>query len=139
MVRMSFFSLGLALAVAGTAAAQDAGGIALDLNRLDPADNACRLTFVADNALAPLSALALETVLFNQAGRVAALTLFDFGDLPEGSRRVRQFDVAGLACDDVAQVLVNGVASCTGDGVDTTICAQSLDITGSVEGIEVMQ
>jgi hypothetical protein len=129
----------LALAVACPAAAQDAGRIALDLNRLDQVDTACRLTFVADNALAPLAALALETVLFDQAGRVAALTLFDFGDLPQGSRRVRQFDVAGLDCADVGQVLVNGVASCTGDGMETAICAQALGVSGSVDGVEVMQ
>ena len=133
MVRITL----LALAVAGSAAAQDAGGIALDLNRLDPVDNACRLTFVADNALVPLTALALETVLFDQAGRVAALTLFDFGYLPLGSRRVRQFDVAGIACGDIAQVLVNGVASCT--GAEPTTCAQALRVSGSVEGVEVMQ
>ncbi|WP_322889445.1 MULTISPECIES: hypothetical protein [unclassified Yoonia] len=135
---MRFFTLGLALAVAGSAAAQDTGGIVLDLNRLDPVDNACRLTFVADNALVPLTALALETVLFDQAGRVAALTLFDLGDLPLGSRRVRQFDVAGIACGDIAQVLVNGVASCTGAN-DAATCAQALRVSGSVEGVEVMQ
>ncbi|WP_424179426.1 hypothetical protein [Yoonia sp. TsM2_T14_4] len=135
MVRTSLF----ALAVAGSAAAQDSGGIAVDLNRLDPVDNACRLTFVAQNALAPLTALALETVLFDQAGRVAALTLFDFADLPQGSRRVRQFDVAGVACTDVAQVLINGVAACTGDSTTAATCAQALRVTGSVDDVEVLQ
>jgi hypothetical protein len=135
MVRTSLF----ALAVAGSAAAQDSGGIAVDLNRLDPADNACRLTFVAQNALAPLTALVLETVLFDQAGRVAALTLFDFAELPQGSRRVRQFDVAGIACADVAQVLINGVAACTGDSTTPATCAQALRVTGSVDDVEVLQ
>ena len=135
MVRTSL----LALAVAGSAAAQDTGGIAVDLNRLDPVDNACRLTFVADNGLAPLTTLALETVLFDQVGRVAALTLFDFADLPQGARRVRQFDVAGIACADVAQVLINGVAVCTGDTTTPTTCAQALRVTGSVDDVEVLQ
>ena len=135
MVRTSL----LALAVAGSAAAQDTGGIAVDLNRLDPVDNACRLTFVADNVLAPLTTLALETVLFDQVGRVAALTLFDFADLPQGARRVRQFDVAGIACADVAQVLINGVAACTGDTTTPTTCAQALRVTGSVDDVEVLQ
>lgn len=135
MVRTSL----LALAVAGSAAAQDTGGIAVDLNRLDPVDNACRLTFVVDNGLAPLTTLALETVLFDQAGRVAALTLFDFADLPQGARRVRQFDVAGIACADVAQVLINGVAACTGDTTTPTTCAQALRVTGSVDDVEVLQ
>jgi hypothetical protein len=128
----------IVLAAAGPAAA-DAAGLALDLNRLDDADSACRLTFVADNALAPLTSLVLETVIFDRAGRVAALTLFDFGDLPADRRRVRQFDVAGIACADVAQVLVNGVASCAGDGVDAASCAAALAVTGSAPGVEVAQ
>jgi hypothetical protein len=126
----------IVLALAGPAAAEGAG-LALDLNRLDEGEGACRLTFVADNALAPLSALVLETVIFDRAGRVAALTLFDFGDLPADRRRVRQFDVAGIACADVAQVLVNGVASCAGDGLDASACAAALAITGSAPGVEV--
>ena len=86
-----------------------------------------------------LTTLALETVLFDQAGRVAALTLFDFADLPQGARRVRQFDVAGIACTDVAQVLINGVAACTGDTTTPTTCAQALRVTGSVDDVEVLQ
>ena len=128
----------MVLALAGPAAAQGAG-LALDLNRLDDAGEACRLTFVADNALAPLSTLVLETVIFDRSGRVAALTLFDFGALPAERRRVRQFDVAGVACPDVAQVLVNGVASCGGDGVDSAACAAGLAVTGSAPGVEVAQ
>jgi hypothetical protein len=135
-------TLVLACPVAGQAAdpGTDPGGrIALDLNRLDAVDGACRLTFVADNALAPLSALVLETVIFDRAGKVAALTLFDFGALPAERRRVRQFDVAGITCADVAQVLVNGVASCAGEGLDAVTCAAALAATGSAAGVEVAQ
>jgi hypothetical protein len=115
------------------------GRLAIDLNRLDTEGAACRLTFVAENRLGALGALVLETVLFDRAGRVAALSLFDFGELPEGRRRVRQFDVAGLACADLAQVLVNGVATCTGEGLDTATCAAALAVTGSAQDVEVAQ
>ena len=128
----------LALAFALPASAQE-GGVTLDLNRLDDSGGACRLTFVADNALAPLSSMVVETVLFDRAGRVAALMLFDFGALPMERRRVRQFDVAGIACADVAQVLVNGVSACSGDTVDAAACAPALVVTGSVDGVEVAQ
>jgi hypothetical protein len=132
--------LTVVLALSAPVAAQDGGGgrIALDLNRLDDTDGACRLTFVADNRLTSLSALVLEAVLFDPAGRVASLTLFDFGDLPADRRRVRQFDVADLACAQVAQVLVNGVATCAGDGVDPSACGSALAVSGSVPGVEVV-
>ncbi len=134
MVRAAILALALAL----PASAQE-GGVTLDLNRLDDSGGTCRLTFVADNALAPLSSMVVETVLFDRAGRVAALMLFDFGALPMERRRVRQFDVAGLACADVTQVLVNGVSACSGDTVDAAACAAALVVTGSVDGLEVAQ
>lgn len=134
----------LILAVlAGPVVAQDSAtsGLGIALNRLDPQGAACRLTFVADNDFAPLDTLVLETVLFDRAGQVAALSLFDFGALPQHHRRVRQFDVAGLDCADLAQVLVNGVAGCAGpDGdIATATCAGALRISGDVPDVEVAQ
>jgi hypothetical protein len=141
MVRVA----GLVLALAGPAAAgaagegDAAGRIGIELNRLDAEAAACRLTFVADNRLAPLTALVLETVLFDHDGRVAALTLFDFGVLPEGRRRVRQFDVGGVDCGEIGAVLVNGVSGCAGEGLDAEACAAALAVSGTVAGVEVMQ
>ena len=116
MVRAGLLAMALAGASAPGATAQEPGRLAFDLNRLDDADGACRLTFVADNGWAPLARLVLETVLFDRAGRVARLTLFDFGALPRNRRRVRQFDMAGIACADLAQVLVNGVSARAAEG-----------------------
>jgi hypothetical protein len=132
--------LAIALCLAASAVMADAGGrIALDLNRLDPVDAGCRLTFVVQNDLTDLEGLVVETVIFDPAGRVAAFSLFDFGALPLGAMRARQFDLAGQGCDDVAQVLANGVASCTGDGVDAPVCARALDLTATADGVEVAE
>lgn len=87
--------------------------LSLELNRIDALEGACRLTFMAENALdEDLDALSLETVLIDTEGRVERLTLFDFGALPAGIPRVRQFDVPGLACDSLGRVLINGVTEC---------------------------
>lgn len=95
-------------------AADGSGGrLLLELNRIDALEGACRLTFVAENGLgADLDALSLETVLIDTDGRVERLTLFEFGQLPDGVPRVRQFDIAGMACDRLGRVLINGVAEC---------------------------
>lgn len=102
------------------------GRLSLDLNRIDPLEGACRLTFLAENALGDdLGALSLETVLIDTAGRVERLTLFEFGALPDGVPRVRQFDIPGLACESLGRVLINGVADCSA-GV---ACAEGLELT----------
>ncbi|MDO9639956.1 MAG: hypothetical protein Q7J44_15575 [Pseudotabrizicola sp.] len=138
VIRLTFAAMAFAIA-AGTAQAQDraqAQGLQISLNTLDPQPEACRLTFVADNKTeAEITRLVIEAVLFTKAGQVAQFTLFDFAALPMGRQRVRQFDVAGLACDDLGQVLLNGVSAC--DGADPAACAAALSPASTVEGIEV--
>ncbi|MGS4944116.1 hypothetical protein ACVDG3_01440 [Meridianimarinicoccus sp. RP-17] len=113
----------------GTALAEDAAAptLTLDLNRVDPVDGACRLTFMATNATgADIDALTLEIVMIRTDGQVDRLTLFEFQNLPAGVPRVRQFDLGGLACGDLGDVLVNGVAACSGrDGA----CGAPLSLT----------
>jgi len=116
------------------AAAEEAGGQALpkpalsiELNALEPQQGACRLVFVAENTLgADLSALVVETVLFDRAGKVVLLTLFDFKDLPMSRPRVRQFDLAATDCTKLGRVLLNDIHACTGEGITAATCKAGL-------------
>lgn len=100
--------------------------LVLELNRIDPLDGACRLTFLTHNTLGTdLDALSVETVLIDTEGRVERLTLFDFGALPDGVPRVRQFDIPGLACEGLGRVLINGVATCS----PGEACAAGLELS----------
>lgn len=131
-MRTRLSAIAAALLAAGPTFAQDAssGRLSLELNRLDALDGACRLTFMAENGLAAdLDALSLETVLIDTEGRVERLTLFEFGALPAGVPRVRQFDIPGLACDGLGRVLINGVAECGGDAA----CADALDLSSRTD------
>ncbi|MCT4553233.1 MAG: hypothetical protein N4A53_00945 [Pelagimonas sp.] len=108
-------SLCFALFSASAACAQDsvAGRLSLQLNAVDPVENACRLSFVAVNGLAgDLTSVVFEAVLFDRSGQVDRLTLLDFAALPQGRPRVRQFLVPQLACDNLGQVLINGTQRC---------------------------
>ena len=60
------------LLIAPYAFAQEAGGgLSIELNRVDALEDACRLTFLAENTLGSnLEALSLETVLIDAQGRV---------------------------------------------------------------------
>jgi hypothetical protein len=116
----------LCLGTAPALAQDEAAALSLELNRIDPLDGACRLTFLAENRLgAELSALSLETVLIDTDGRVERLTLFEFGALPDGVPRVRQFDVSGLDCAALGRVLINGVAECSAGAA----CAEGIQLS----------
>jgi hypothetical protein len=117
----------------GAAGAQSEAeaAIALELNRVDQIEGACRLTFMATNALgADVEALTVETVLIDAEGVVERLTLFEFGALPAGTPRVRQFDLPDLECGVLGRVLVNGVAECTGaeDCAERMVLSSRVDI-----------
>ncbi|MBM9594402.1 hypothetical protein [Roseitranquillus sediminis] len=113
-----------ALMLATTAATAEAdSGVAIELNALEQAGGACRLTFTVGSRMEQdLEQLVLETVVFDRAGKVAALTLFDFLEVPAGRTRVRQFDLPEMSCGELAGFLVNGAATCTVAGAASEIC-----------------
>jgi hypothetical protein len=90
----------------------------LELNKTQQMDTACRLTFTARSEQT-VESLVLETVLFETDGSVNLLTLFDFQSLPGGALRVRQFDVPDIQCDQIGQILFNGVHACRLHNGDT--------------------
>ncbi len=114
------------------AAAQEAYVAKLELNTVAQAGDACRLVFTA-SADVGLDQLIVETVLFDGAGQVKLLTLFDFGALPASKLRVRQFDIPQSQCTDVARILFNGVDQCSGAS-----CDGALAVTSRVDGVEVL-
>jgi hypothetical protein len=135
MRRIPAFAAALAFAASlSPAAAETAGGqapaasaLTIELNAVEPQAGACRLVFLATNALgADLSALVVETVVIDQSGKVVLLTLFDFRDLPQARPRVRQFDLAGTDCAKLGRVILNDIHACTGEGLDRAACKAGL-------------
>lgn len=127
----------------GTAAAQETPAepeaamvpaLILELNALQESDRGCRFTFVAENALGgELASAAFELVLFDKAGMVSRLTIVDFKDLPAGKTKVRQFDFAGMDCEDVGRVLINDSTDCSGEGIEPEACIRQLQAASRSE------
>ncbi|MBM05585.1 MULTISPECIES: hypothetical protein [Sulfitobacter] len=99
----------------------------VELNAADTTDANCKLTFLITNGLAtPLDKAVYETVLFDREGTVDRLTLFDFGALPVGRPRVRQFVVPQTTCENLGRILFNGAQSCAGEGIEAGTCERAL-------------
>ena len=139
-----FLAAALCLVLAGNSApglAQTTDApprLSLALNTVSvPEAGGCRLTFVIRNDLgAAIEQLVAEAVLFDTKGRVATMTLFDFGHLPEARPRVRQFDLAGMGCDSIGGVLVNGIGTCEGADLAPGACLDGLRLSSDTD-IEV--
>lgn len=117
-------------------AAQEGPRLSLTLAGATPAEGACRLSFLAQNALGgELSALVLEAAVFTRAGRLERLMLLDFRELPAGKPRLRQFDLPGVDCAGLGQILINGATQCA--GVEETLCLRALVLESRLEEMEL--
>lgn len=119
-------------------AAPAPAGLQVELNAAETSEANCKLTFLITNRLeTALDKAVYEAVLFDQNGTVDRLTLFDFGALPVGRPRVRQFVVPQTSCENLGRILFNGAQTCAGEGVDAGICESDLGLTSRTE-IEVL-
>lgn len=88
MIRRVATAITVSLGLVSAAVAQDAesrAAVEIELNAVDANEGSCTLTFMVTNGHAgPIEKVVYETVLFDRAGQLERLTLFDFGTLPAG-------------------------------------------------------
>ena len=108
----------------------------VDLNTLAQHGGACRMTFTVQSDTGH-AALETQTVLFDPAGAVRVLTVFDFGEIPQGGLRVRQFDMPETPCSEVDLVLFNGIERC--EVADGAPCVAAPVFSSRVDTVEVQQ
>jgi hypothetical protein len=132
------FAASLSASLAGAPLHAEPPSLTLELNAVAEQGSGCRITFVATNTLAAdISALVVEAVIFTPDGLVDRLALLDFQTLPQTRPRVRQFDLPGLACDRIGQVLINAVDSCTGQGLPAEGCADAMTVSSRIDAIAI--
>ncbi len=106
-----------------------AGTLSLELNTTKSVESGCQLSFLIQNGHdTDIDAAVYETVLLDAEGQVDRLTLFDFGTLPAGRPRVRQFVVPGTGCDGLGQLLINGANRCEAGGAESDLCTKGLEL-----------
>ncbi|WP_338550915.1 hypothetical protein [Roseovarius phycicola] len=135
----AMLAAGLTLATGALAQDDELGeAVLIELNAVKSNEASCTLTFLALNGHpAPINKVVYETVLFDASGQVDRLTLFDFGTLPPGRPRVRQFTLQGLTCEGVGKVLINGAHTCDAPDLDAAACEAGL-IVDTRTNIEVI-
>ncbi|MBX4888164.1 hypothetical protein J2J97_16485 [Rhizobium bangladeshense] len=109
---------GIVMTVSSAAQAQEAAPAAsldVELNALATSQKGCMMTFVALNTLpAAINKVSFELAFFNDKNAVDRITVLDFRDLPQGKKRVRQFDMPNVKCESVTRILINDTPVCDG-------------------------
>lgn len=118
------------IAAAAMAQETEAGGLSVELNAATAAEGRCTLSFLITNEYEkPVEKAVFETVLFDDEGQVDRLTLLDFGQLPPGRPRVRQFTLPDTSCDAIGRILVNGANTCEAPELGPSACTEGLRLS----------
>lgn len=97
--------------------------IRIELNRLEPAGEACRPNLVLTNGTdLTLSEFRLDMVMFDADGIVADRLAVDASPLLPGKTSLIVFEVPAMACDGIGRVLINAVIACEGGPDDPGGC-----------------
>ncbi|ARQ59563.1 UNVERIFIED_ORG: hypothetical protein GGE64_002223 [Rhizobium etli] len=116
--RFAAVAAGWVMGVASVCQAQEtasAASLNVELNALAPSQKGCMMTFVALNQLpAAINKVSFELAFFNDKNAVDRITVLDFRDLPQGKKRVRQFDMPNVKCESVTRILINDTPVCDG-------------------------
>jgi hypothetical protein len=106
-----------------------AGGVAIELNKLESQKDSCRAYIVVTNTSATAyQVLKLDLVLFQPDGVIGRRFALDLGPLKAQKRSVKLFDI-DTPCDQVGSFLINDVLECDGESGGILNCLADMTAT----------
>ena len=116
------------LLFSGVAAAAPSA-VEIELNKLEPVDGACRAYMIFRNqSESNFASYRLDLVMFGKDGVLAKRIVVEAAPLPATKTSLKQFDIQGLACPDLGQVLLNDVTACRDQGGEKADCAATVKL-----------
>lgn len=113
---------------AAPAAKSDVPPLKIELNRLEPAGEACRTYMLVDNSRGPaLKSLKVDLFAFDTEGVAQKRLAVELGPVQEKKTVVRLFDFAGLACPKIGRLLLNDVLGCEGGDATRETCLERIE------------
>lgn len=133
-MRLWFVTAVLALLLPLFSAHAQEGRISLELNKLEPASNACRAYVVLHNGSGvAYSTLRLDLVMFDAEGVVAKRLALETAPLPVDKTSLKVFDISGMECGQVGRILLNDVLDCADANGTKTGCLAQIDTSARGE------
>lgn len=115
----------IASALAQDAAPAKAPPLKLQLNKVETAAEACRITMLVDNARGSgLKSYKVDLFAFDPEGVAQKRVAVELGPLPARKTTVKIFDFPGLACGKVGRILLNDVLACDGGDAAREACLE---------------
>lgn len=127
--RLIPFALGVFLAMtAGSALAEPL--VKIDLNKLEPRENACRAYFVVQNGTeSSFAEFTMDLFLFGADGVVTKRIVVDSAPLDAAKTRVRPVDFREVGCDNVSMILMNDIIKCKDGTGERQDCVSLVELS----------
>lgn len=124
-------SLGVVAGGAGAETPTPGGRLKVELNKFEPTeDKGCRAYFLFQNQTgASFQAFQMSLAIFDKAGVIDRLLAIDAAPLPVARTTLKLFDIPGLACEDISQVLLHDIPACTPQNGEAMDCFPLVDLS----------
>lgn len=133
-MRLWFVVAAFAVSLLPLASQAQEGRVLLELNKLEPAGEACRSYVVLQNRSGTaFQTLKLDLVMFDQDGVVAKRLALETAPLPADKTSLKVFDIGGMACEQVGRILLNDVLDCAGTEGPKEACLSLIDVSARGE------
>ena len=123
-------TLALATALVTSSSAIAEGALDVELNKLEPVENACRSYLVFKNGTGiAYTSLRLDLVLFGKDGIIVRRLALEAAPRAPGKTTVKLFDVQGISCGDIGQMLLNDVTLCKDASGERNDCGMAINVS----------
>lgn len=108
-------------------AAETASGTHVELNKLEPVEKGCRAYMVVNNpGETTFKSFKIDLVLFQTDGVIGKRFSIDLGPLKPKKKSVKLFEIDGVQCDKIGQLLINDVMECKAEAGPLSGCLDGL-------------
>ncbi len=123
----------LGAAVCGPALAETpvpGGKLTVEMNKFEPADGGgCRAYFLFQNQTGTsFEAFQMSLAIFNKDGVIDRLLAIDAAPLPVARTTLKLFDIPGIACPDISQVLLHDIPACKPQNGENQDCFPLIEL-----------
>jgi hypothetical protein len=103
--------------------------VSIELNKLETTEKGCRAALVLNNQSSEAyQTLKLELVLF-EGGVFTRRLAVDLAPVRAQKRSVKLFELDGITCDKITELLINDVMDCKTDAGAVDSCLQRLTVS----------
>ncbi|MCV2869207.1 hypothetical protein OEW28_11270 [Defluviimonas sp. WL0002] len=125
-------SICVALAVSQvSAAAAQEGRLTVELNKFESAEGGgCRAFFLFRNETGmALEQFEMSLAVLDQGGVIDRLLTIDAAPLPAHRTTLKLFEIPGLGCDAVSEILMHDIPACKPQNADPVDCYSFLSLS----------